>query len=180
MHWNRKTLILFVCAFLALSLTVGGVLAFLTDRTDTVKNKFAPATVTCAVEEDFENGVKENVAVRNTGNTPAFVRAAVIATFVGDDGKVLADAPVEGTDYTVTWADADWIRGADGYWYCQRPLLPDEASAPLIRTASSTAAPDGYRLNLQIIASAVASAPEKAVLEAWGATVSEGLLVPAA
>ena len=173
---NRKTMLIAALCLCMAVCAVGGVIAYLTTETDPISNEFVPAKVTCAVEESFEDGVKENVCVRNTGNVDAYLRAAVVVTFVSDDGKVFSTAPVEGVNYTVTWGDADWQKGTDGYWYHQTAVSPDTLTAPLIKTAKVVSAPVGYRLHIQIVASAIQSAPDAAVKEAWGVTPDNGTL----
>ena len=167
--------VLFLCIIAG---TVGGVYAYLTAKTDPISNEFVPAKVSCLVEEDFAEGVKSNVKVRNTGNIDAYIRAVVVATFVSEDGKVLATAPKESVDYFIQWGDDGWIKGQDGYWYHTKPVKPEETTVPLIESAYELSVPDGYRLHLQILATGVQSDPAIAVQEAWGVSVNNGELLP--
>lgn len=157
---------------------VGGVVAYLTARTEPVTNEFVPAKVSCVVEEVFEGGVKNDVRIRNTGNIDAYIRAAVIVNFVSDDGKVLAAAPQEGVDYILIWDAYGWTKGSDGYWYYKSAVAPEGLTSALIGSATEISAPDGYRLNIQIAAAAIQSAPDAAVQEAWGITPINGELIP--
>ncbi|MBR6675746.1 MAG: hypothetical protein IKL24_00245 [Clostridia bacterium] len=166
-----------LCVCLAAA-SVGVVYAYLMSETDTVSNDFEPAIVSCGVEEVFENGVKSDVKVRNTGNTAAYIRAVVVVTFVDDEGKVLAVSPVEGVDYNVTWASEGWKKGSDGFWYHAAAIEPDAVTSNLIETAFAAQAPEGYSLNVQIIASAIQSEPATAVQEAWGIAPANGMLDP--
>lgn len=176
---KKAKLVAIIAACLCLTFcAVGVVQAYLSSRTEPVTNTFVPAKVSCVVEETFQDGIKRNVKVRNTGNVDAYVRAVVVATFVSDDGKVLATAPKEGIDYTVTWGNAGWLKGSDGYWYYDFALAPDAITTNLIESASAISVPNGYRLNLQIIASAVQSDPVRAVIDAWGITPTDGKLIP--
>ena len=167
--------VLFLCIIAG---TVGGVYAYLTAKTDPISNEFIPAKVSCLVEEDFAEGVKSNVKVRNTGNIDAYIRAVVVATFVSEDGKVLATAPKESEDYFIQWGDDGWIKGQDGYWYHTKPVKPEETTVLLIESAYELSVPDGYRLHLQILATGVQSDPAIAVQEAWGVSVNNGELLP--
>lgn len=167
--------VLFLCIIAG---TVGGAYAYLTAKTDPISNEFIPAKVSCLVEEDFAEGVKSNVKVRNTGNIDAYIRAVVVATFVSEDGKVLATAPKESVDYFIQWGDDGWIKGQDGYWYHTKPVKPEETTVPLIESAYELSVPDGYRLHLQILATGVQSDPTIAVQEAWGVSVNNGELLP--
>lgn len=166
-----------LCLLVALC-TTGGVYAYLVSVAPPLSNSFEPAVVTCDVEEVFTDGVKRDVRVRNTGNINAFIRAAVVVNFVSDDGKILATSPVPNTDYTVSWDASGWMQGADGYWYHRKAVAPDGLTAPLIKEAKALSAPAGYRLQIQIVAAAVQAAPSDAVGQAWGATVSDGELIP--
>ena len=166
---------LFLCLVLG---TFGGVFAYLISRPAPLSNQFTPAEVSCSVEELFRDGVKSDVKVRNTGNVNAYLRAAVIVTFVDDGGKVLAGSPKEGVNYTVVWGSSGWTLGSDGFWYYADAVSPDGVTAPLIQSASPISVPDGYRLNLQIVASAIQSDPEAAVTAAWGITPVNGKILP--
>jgi hypothetical protein len=178
MKMHRNKLVIFYLCLSIVICAAGGVYAYITAGTDTLSNAFTPATVSCTVEEVFENGVKENVRVRNTGNIDAYIRAVVVATFVSEEGKVLAVSPKEGVDYTVTWGTSGWVKGSDGYWYHRRAVAPGTLTAVLVETISATSVPDGYRLNIQIVASAIQSVPESSVTEAWGVSLSNGEIVP--
>lgn len=167
--------VLFLCIIAG---TVGGVYAYLTAKTDPISNEFVPAKVSCLVEEDFAEGVKSNVKVRNTGNIDAYIRAVVVATFVSEDGKVLATAPKESVDYFIQWGTDGWTQGQDGYWYHTKPVKPEETTVLLIESAYELSVPDGYRLHLQILATGVQSDPTIAVQEAWGVSVNNGELLP--
>ena len=167
--------VLFLCIIAG---TVGGVYAYLTAKTDPISNEFVPAKVSCLVEEDFAEGVKSNVKVRNTGNIDAYIRAVVVATFVSEDGKVLATAPKESVDYFIQWGTDGWTQGQDGYWYHTKPVKPEETTVTLIESAYELSVPDGYRLHLQILATGVQSDPAIAVQEAWGVGVNNGELLP--
>lgn len=176
---RKLNLIIVIAVALCITLvaTVGGVWSYLVSRTDTVSNEFVPAKVTCEVEETFQNGVKENVCIKNTGNVNAFIRAAVVVTFEANDGKVLANAPVENADYTITWNTTDWQKGADGFWYHKKSVSPNNTTSQLIGKAEAVSVPDGYKLNIRILATAIQSDPESAVKEAWNVTVSGGTLI---
>lgn len=174
---NMKAVVLVAACLTLLLCSVGGVWAYLLSKTGTVTNTFVPAEVTCAVEETFQDGVKSDVKIRNTGNIDAYIRAMVVVTFVSEEGKVLAVSPKEGVDYTVTWSNGGWKQGADGFWYYADPVSPDQLTANLIETASAQSAPTGYRLNIQIIATAIQSDPADAVQNAWGVTPTNGKLI---
>lgn len=175
---NLKVILIASLCLCLIACTVGGIYAYLMVKTDPISNEFVPAKVSCAVEEDFSDGVKSNVTVRNTGNIDAYIRAVVVATFVSEDGKVLATAPKESVDYFIQWGTDGWTQGQDGYWYHTKPVKPEETTVLLIESAYELSVPDGYRLHLQILATGVQSDPAIAVQEAWGVSVNNGELLP--
>lgn len=174
----KKMLAVAVSCLCIAAFTVTGVWAYLTSNPDPLVNEFTPAKVSCAVDETFQDGIKSDVRIRNTGNVEAYVRAIVVATFVSDDGKVYATAPKEGVDYIVDWGTMGWVKGSNGYWYSKKPIAPNEQTYPLIETATSVKSPNGYKLSIQIAASAIQSTPEKAVTEAWNVNFAGGELMP--
>ncbi len=175
---NKKIAFLLAVTSILLTLSIGESVSFIKTETEPVLNEFLPVKVTCEIEETFENGVKSDVYVRNTGDVDAFIRATVVVNFVSDDGKVLATAPVENTDYSVTWGPTGWKKGSDGFWYFESRVVPGGATSDLVETATAINIPDGYRLNIQMIASAIQSDPETAVEQAWGVTVENSTVIP--
>lgn len=166
-HWVLilLTLVLLACA-------VGGVYAYITVKTSDITNRFEPVEVTCQVEEQFDGSVKQDVCIRNTGDINAFIRASVVATWVDNNGRVLATAPVEGEDYTIQWGDAQWIKGSDGFWYHSAAVPPNVTTGYLIKKLNPVATPDGYQLQVQIFATAIQAEPPEAAEAAWGVEVS--------
>ncbi len=173
---KKRVTIVALCLCLLLS-GVAGTWAYLSSITDPLQNTFTPAKVTCSVEEKFENGVKSEVKVRNTGDINAYIRATIVATYVLD-GKIYAIAPVEGTDYIVEWANGKWKKGTDGFWYYSDAVAPNEATNNLIKTAKVVSVPEGCSFNLQIIATAIQAEPDLAVQSAWGITPVNGQITP--
>ncbi len=176
----KRLATLLVSLLLVLGVAVGGTVAFLSTRTDSKENTFTPSKVTCEVTETFNNNVKSNVAVKNTGDTTAFIRAAINVTWMSNkdaaDQTVSSKVPVKNTDYSIQLADnTNWIQGADGYYYYQLPVAPQGSTGVLIeecKLQNNASVPDGYHLSVEIVASAIQSVPEEAVQAAWGAGFS--------
>lgn len=146
--------------------------------TDPEKNEFTPANVTCRVEESFVNAVKSNVTVKNTGNVDAFIRAAIVITWENDKGEVNAAVPNADLDYTMTLGDG-WIKSSDGFYYYPAAVAAGANTDKLIKTCTaSDTAPEGYRLNVQILATALQADPPRAVENAWNVTVNGKTLTP--
>lgn len=176
---RKKSLIIILAVALILAFAITGTAAYIVSISDSRENVFTPAKVSCLVEETFQNGVKSNVAVKNTGNVDAFVRAYMVVNWVSEDGKILSDAPIEGTDFSVVLGNSSWIKGSDGFYYYTKPVAPNTSTQKLFSAISPvTEAPEGYSLSVQILASAVQSDPESAAEEIWGVNVSGTDLIP--
>ena len=176
---RRRSIILLVSLLSVIALSIGTTLAFIFTNTSKVENTFNPTRVSCDVTEEFENNIKTNVSIKNTGNTDAYIRAAVIVTWVNNDGNVYATAPQKGTDYTITLADGfseSWLIDKNGFYYCKALVAPDSDTPLLIKECKviEGKTPEGYHLSVEILASAIQSEPSSVVEEQWDVTVTDG------
>lgn len=100
---RKKPLTLFVALALLLTLAVGGSLAWLVSD-DNVTNSMVPGQVPIQINETVSNNVKSDVTVTNNGNIQAFIRVAIIANAVDEDGNVTTGTaptcPVDTTNWT--------------------------------------------------------------------------------
>lgn len=153
--------------------TVGakGVFAWLKDNTKEITNTFSPSEVSCEVnEEKFENNTKENVSIKNTGNTDAYIRASLVFTWIDAKGNIVAGTPEEGKDYTIDISKTgDWVKGGDGFYYCKTPIAPGAKTPVLINSCMSNIEKEGRYLQLEIVASAIQAKPFNSAEEAWKA-----------
>lgn len=137
---SRKALFALVSVLVLVFAAVGVTVAYLQTQTEPLENQFTPAKVSCKVEETFEDNVKSNVTIQNTGDTDAFIRVAVVANWVQTDENssvtsVYAQQPVAGTDYTLTLAtnaNENWLKDGNGFYYHKAAVKPDESTAVLI------------------------------------------------
>lgn len=187
-HISKKRLaILLVSVVALLAVAVGVTLAYVATDTDPITNTFKPSEVACAVVEEIndpattttvEGGtvndveIKSNVRIQNTGDTDAYIRAAVVINWKDAAGNVYATAPDEG-DYTVVWGD-DWVPHTDGYYYYTKSVAPGAETPVLIKSLTPTDEGTADKhLSVEIVASAVqangvSSDDQKPVFEAWG------------
>ena len=172
LRWGKQFILLAAIAVLALGI-VGGTSAYLLTNTGNVVNTFTPSRVTCAVIEDpFTQNVsteKTNVKIQNTGDTEAYIRAAIIVTWQDSIGNVSATLPVAGEteDYTIYINSADWVLKSDGFYYYKNPVAPNVSTANLINSCTVNKANDQYTLCVEILADAIQSTPTSAVKQAW-------------
>ncbi len=166
----RKQFVLLVAAAALLLGAIGGSVAWLTTRTAEVRNSFTPGKVSCTVEETFNNGTKSDVKVRNTGNTDAFIRAAIVVNWADSNGNVYPAVPTQGTDYSISIGNG-WTKQGD-YYYYNSSVAENNSTGNLIDTCAptSTTCPGGdqYKLQVTILADAIQSSPATAAQEAWG------------
>ena len=177
MKLNKKKIALLVSLALLL-VGVGGTLAYLFDVTDPIINEFTSSEVTCDVVETVTATQKTDVMIHNTGNTEAFIRAAIVINWADADGNVYGKTPIQTTDYDMDLnLSGGWVLNTtDGYYYWTKPVAADDgdaSSADLtgvliesVKLANDKTAPAGYALSVEILCSAVQSKPAAAV-EAW-------------
>ena len=189
---NKKSIII-ASVMLLLLATVGTTLAYIFTETKPVENTFNPSKVSCAVVENKgtpvtgsvtnTGDIKENVQIKNTGDTDAYIRVAVVVNWASADGScVWAQKPAD-NDYEITYnLNCDWFDGGDGFYYYSKTISPEELTTILINEAkqlkSAPQTPDGiqYYLSIEIVASAIQSTPETVVEEQWGVTVENGVI----
>ena len=167
---TNRAAVLLLSMILLIGIAVGTTVAFLVARTEPIKSTFEYAKVSCEV-----TGSKENVQIKNTGNTAAYIRATYVVTWRDGNRNVAVSVP-DGYSYTLTEnLDNYWNKGADGYFYYSLPVSPGNSTQDSLLTCNVTY-PDNpeYTLSVEILAEAIQSTPDKAVQEAWGVTVNAG------
>lgn len=184
-----KKIILLTSVALLLSVTVGTTLAYLITPPETAENTFIPSRVSCAVVENDGDPVagalvntgssKNNVQIKNTGDTDAYIRVKVVVNWTNAEGtRIWATKPVENVDYEIAYnlSDNGWVKGSDGFYYYSKvvsPTSPNDLTSVLINNAglkSGVTAPTGtdsteYYLSIEIIASAIQ--PTAGAVQDW-------------
>lgn len=185
---KKKTVFKFVIVFVLLLALLSGAIqvtiSYLTAN-DKLKNTFVTGNTDIFVTEvfDAENGIKSDVAVKNEGNVPVYVRVAVKIYWEDTNGNVVLDSPVKETDYSISVKEnTKWFLGSDGFYYYSVPLGYNEGfnqtdvlieSCKQIKTYS-----DGRVLVVDIVSQSIQSTPAIAVENAWGVEVNDnGVLV---
>lgn len=159
---------------LLLSGSIVGTIAYMQAHSH-LGNTFTVANLTVKINETFNGKEKSNVTVENTGDVPAYLRAAIVVNWKDADGNVIS---ADEADYSMTMG-SEWIQGADGYWYCKKPIDAGQLSTVLIVNCKPVVVKEGQRLCVDILAQGVQAAPTSAVQELWGVTVdSAGSLTP--
>ena len=173
---SGKSIALLVSLLLIATVTVGGTIAFLMDSDGPLHNLFNPSEVTTEVKETVSGTTKSDVYIQNTGDTDAWIRAAVVVTWQDEAGNVYGQKPVAGTDYTITWGTG-WEPGTDGFYYRTSPVAAKTGvTGDLIESISPVdgKAPADYYLTVEIIGSGIQNKPAKVFNDEWA---SSGLKV---
>lgn len=173
---GKKALILMVSLVAILAVSVGGVLAWLATSSGEVTNTFEPGKTKIEIDEKFENNVKSDVKVRNSGNVPVYVRANLVFTWKDSAGNII-EKP-DDAQISVTYGRTDWVEGSDGFWYYTKPVAVKGSTTNIINKATiEFPEGKGYKMDLEVMAQSIQAEPKDAVEDAWGVTVnSDGSL----
>ena len=168
---GRKTaLILSLCLIFALA--VGTTFALLKANTAPVENTFTAAKSDIKIDEDVTGGQKKSIIVKNTGTAVSYVRVKLVMNWVDGDGNVSAE-PV---NITPSITDNWFLK--DGIYYYKMPVAAKDFTTNLLQTPiTQDAAPEGYHLEVTVLAESIQAAPSAAVQQSWGVGVdSNGYL----
>lgn len=175
---GRKTaLILSLCLIFALA--VGTTFALLKANTAPVENTFTAAKSGTDIVEKLDGSQKTSIAVKNTGTAVSYVRVKLVMNWVSGDGKTISGEPV---NIDVTYDTTKWFE-QDGIYYYKMPVAavdakPNNVTTNLLRTPiKQENAPEGYHLEVTVLAESIQAAPSAAVQQSWGVGVdSNGYL----
>ena len=167
---RKAALILSLCLIFALA--VGTTVALLVAHTNAVTNTFTAAKSDITIKEDVKNGKKSSIQVENKGTATSYVRVKLVMNWVDENGNVSAE-PVNITP-SIT---ADWFE-QDGIYYYKMPVAAKGETTNLLQTPiTQDAAPEGYHLEVTVLAESIQAAPSTAVQQSWGVGVdSNGYL----
>ena len=161
-----RTAVLLIAVLLLITTAVGSTAAFLVTKTEPVVENFAYAQVSCQVTD--------TMGVKNTGTAQAYIRASYAVNWRDGEGKIAAAAP-KGYSYDLE-ENPQWEKGEDGYFYYPYPVDPGGEAPSLLTCRVSCPEDPEYTLSVEVVAEAIQSNPAGAAEEAWGVTVSDGML----
>lgn len=172
-----------ILAVAALVATIGGSMAWLTDKSDkNLVNTFTPADVKVKVVEAFDDNKKTSIAVENTGDADVYVRVALVSNWGNmitksdseDEWVVCGDGSHEHRTFAFddTTLGAGWVKIRE-YYYYTTPVKPGEANAtgnllPVGKTIEVSGENDGCKQQVTVLVQAVQAEPATAINQAWG------------
>lgn len=157
LRWNKQFVLLASIAVLLVGV-IGGSLAYLITDTDPVTNTFTPGKVDITVSEEFIGNIKNNVKITlSEDSVKAKIRAMVVVTWQDEDGNVYPKAPVEETDYTISWTKSGWTGPDANGWYNHAAIEPGTSTGILFTNCKpvDSNTPKGYHLVVDVIAEAI-------------------------
>ena len=162
---GRKTaLILSLCLIFALA--VGTTFALLKASTAPVENTFTAAKSDIKIDEDVTGGQKKSIIVKNTGTAVSYVRVKLVMNWVDENGNVSAEPVNIMPSITDNW----FLK--DGIYYYKMPVAAKDFTTNLLQTPiTQGTAPEGYHLEVTVLAESIQAAPSAAVQQSWGVGV---------
>ena len=162
---RKKPLTLFVALVLLLTLAVGGSLAWLVSNDD-VTNTMEPGKVPIEIVEQIEGTTKTSITIKNTGNIDAYIRVAVVANAVDENGNVTV-----GTAPTLNLGE-NWQPLSDGYYYYKGIVAPKASTTSLGSINFTNAEVNILAESIQVLGGVTGDG--KASFDAWGHTFANG------
>lgn len=148
---HKRSLSVILCIALILVIAVGGTIAYIVTKTDSIQNEFETSFI------DSEVIVSGNqISVKNIGDVNGFIRAAIVVYWENDRGQIRAVAPSE-TEYTLEIDATSWKQDqTTDFYYYEAKVAPQDQTEPLV-TAITIHAPedDGYELRVEVVAEAI-------------------------
>ena len=133
-------------------------------------NTFTAAESKITIEEKTDDGIKSEIYVKNEGTATSYVRVKLVMNWVSDDGKTVSATPV---NISVDYDKTNWFE-QDGIYYYKTPVAPvgekpNNVTSNLLKTPieQPEGAPDGYHLEVTVLAESIQAAPSKAVTDSW-------------
>ncbi len=164
----RKKRVLLFIVLPAFLISVGITLAFMFKSSETVENIFFPAKVECEVTEEFDGTQKSSIAIKNTGNTDAYLRLRLVTYWVNENGEIVGK---ESEPIQISHS-SDWTAMGDNTYMYKSPVVPN-GTTPNLLTAPLELKEDTYLGEnvyqvVEVFADGIQSEPDDAVEQAWG------------
>ena len=155
-----------IAIILVVVMTIGGTVAFLMDSTESVVNKFTPASSGITIEEEVKENCKTEIAVKNTGDTGAYIRVSLVANYYDENGNITGGAAVP----NFTLNSEKWFLGNDGYYYYKQPVAANDVTDNLLASESKMQLEDNMQVT--VLAQSIQASPTSVVHDKWGVTVN--------
>lgn len=170
---TKKIIGIVAVIFIVINLFVFGTISYL-NKINKKQNEFILGTIEPQILQDYdeENNIKENIKIKNIGNSPIYVRATIVYYFVNSNNQIIKDLPTLDADYSIIFSSSDnWIKSKDGYYYYKLVLNPDEKTDNLIDKYIDINNDINKKVMIDVVVQAIQTYPSSAVEDAWGVNV---------
>lgn len=174
MNSKKKKIIIFTTIFLLLvSTIVVSTIAYL-NKINKNQNDFVLGTIVPQILQDYNevDNSRENIRIKNIGNSPIYIRATILYYFQNSDGQIIEGVPVQNADYSIIFSSSEnWIKGADGYYYYKLIINPEEITDNLIDSCIDLNNDTNKLFMIDVAVQAIQANPISAVKEVWKVNV---------
>lgn len=121
------------------------------------------------VKESIVKGGKEKIALVNKGKVPVYGRSRIFVYYVGQNGEILCDSPIEGKDYIIVWGESEkFMKNEDGFIYYLKPIKERCKSEVLIEEVRNLTKDKKKRLEFIVVTQLVEEKKGISIKEAFG------------
>lgn len=117
------------------------------------------------VEENCNDSVKTDVSVKNTGNCPVYIRAAVVANWFNEDGDIVSAWDMTQGTFE-GFPGTDWEAGDDGFYYYKKVVQAGENTENLFGSYTKPTA-EGMHLEMKVMAQGIKYVSTDTYVSAW-------------
>jgi len=174
-----KSSLLYLLLFLVVAIAVQGTIAHF-KLIYSKKNEVILGTIIPEIVEnnDLNNAIRENIRIKNIGNSPMYIRVSLIYYFENENGSIIKDEPLIDSDYTLEYStSSNWIKSSEEYYYYKLILYPDEETDNLIETLEEIDKEDSKIFKMDMAVQAIQANPSRAVIEAWNVSIEDNKIV---
>ncbi len=185
MKRKNRLLVIFIAVLTTLA-AVGGVMAYMFKKSNEIKNILDAPVVEGQVLETFDaaTGMKSSIRLKNTGNIDAYLRLKLVSYWTDDDGHVLG---VPSEMPAVSFDSASWVAGSGDTYYHKNAVAPASQTSEFLSSSmtltSKSVTIDGETKTAHqvvvVLLEALQAQPAGAAQDAWGVTVSDGVITAA-
>lgn len=162
-----KSSALIIALALILVLAVGGTVAYIFTQTGPVINTFTPSEAKITITEETNDNQKTEITVKNTSTgVPVYIRVALVANMIDEDGNVTGAAAVPEFEHGEGWNQIG------EYYYYTEPVPVGQSTGNLLKTVMTL----DENMQVVVLADAIQAEPTTAVTQAWGVTVENGVI----
>ena len=167
---SRKKTILIITTLLVLNTFAfaSTVLAYMVSTSQKTNVLYKPEPKISVVETLSD---KKIAAIKNESNFSVYVRASFVAVYRSVSNPQMIIPAEKDINYILDagWSEK-WILNGDYYYYTE-PLSPQGVTSNLLYNVvlkSGKTVPEGYQLEVSVLADAIQAEPTSGVIESWG------------